>query len=259
MRKGIFYLAVPVLIILVAASFKTPAQTNGTLSFSVLSASTGSFSPKHCIAIWIEKSDGTFIKTKLKRAQTRVQYLNVWRTKSGDNVVDATTSATITSHQTENIIWDGTDVSGAQVPDGDYVVWMQMAYANSNGPTYSVSFTKGPSAQHLTPSDQNNFKSMTLDWAPSFVGVYDSKGKTLVEIYPNPASSLLNLHFTGIACRDATVKIFNESGQMMISGTMEVIPSMLLPVNIADLPNGLYYIKIEAEGLNFNEKFLVSR
>ncbi|MFZ4741786.1 MAG: hypothetical protein ACOYLE_11540, partial [Bacteroidales bacterium] len=47
-------------------SIQLNAQTTGNLTFSVTTTSTGSFSPRHVIAIWIEKSDGTFVKTKLK-------------------------------------------------------------------------------------------------------------------------------------------------------------------------------------------------
>lgn len=235
------------------------AQTNGTLTFSVLSASTGAYSPKHCIAIWIEKSDGTFIKTKLRRAQSRIQYLNTWISKSGQNVVDATTSATINSHQTETITWNCTDAGGNQVADGNYKIWMQIAWQNSNGPTYSVEFTKGPAAQHLTPADHANFKNIVLDWSPSNIGLDELSGDKGMGLYPNPGSDKIYFRFNSIECENAILRVFNDNGQIVMEGTLDLLPSMLLPLNIKELPKGVYFVKVEAGNNVFNEKLVISR
>lgn len=234
-------------------------QTNGTFTFSVLSASTGAYSPKHCIAIWIEKSDGTFIKTKLRRAQSRVQYLNTWISKSGQNVVDATTSATINSHQTESITWNGTDAGGNQVADGNYRVWMQIAWQNSNGPTFSVEFTKGPSAQHLTPTDQTNFKSMVLDWTPSNVGINEKQGETAMNVFPNPGFDMVNLCFNGFEYENATIKVFNSEGQQVMDGSLDIVPSIVLPLNVKELAKGIYFIEVEAGTRIFSERIIIIR
>jgi len=59
-------------------------------------------------------------KTLKKRAANREQYLYTWRATSNQNVVDAVTGATLSSHETHRVTWDCRDTAGAVVPDGDY-------------------------------------------------------------------------------------------------------------------------------------------
>ena len=117
------------------AFHNTQSQTSGTLDFSVnITEPSGGFSNKLVLAIWLEDSaTGNFIKTKMRYGVARVQYLNTWITKSGQNVVDAITGAT-TAIGTYSIIWNGTNVSGTVVPDGKYKVWIQYSDQNVNGP-----------------------------------------------------------------------------------------------------------------------------
>ena len=56
------------------------AQTNGSLTFSVTTTSTGNYSPKHVVAIWIEKNDGTFVKTKL-RWVLKIRFFDLFQTQ----------------------------------------------------------------------------------------------------------------------------------------------------------------------------------
>jgi len=52
------------------------------------------------------------------------------------------------------------------VPDGAYRVYFEMTDRNGAGPNTFVSFTKGPMPFNLSPPDQNNFKNMSLVYAP---------------------------------------------------------------------------------------------
>lgn len=82
------------------------AQTNGTLSVSVVISSTGgNFAHRNVLAIWIEDNIGKFVKTLLAYANSRKTHLNTWEAStttagSAFNSVDAITGATQSTHST---------------------------------------------------------------------------------------------------------------------------------------------------------------
>ena len=100
------------------------AQTNGTLSVSVTTSSTGgSYAPRNILAIWIEDNSGKFVKTLLAYADKRKQHLNTWETSTTTagsvyNSIDAITGATQSSHGTRVCSWNGTDYNKNAVADG---------------------------------------------------------------------------------------------------------------------------------------------
>jgi hypothetical protein len=251
-----FYLFITIFI----ASITLNAQTNGSLTFSVTTTSTGNYSPKHVVAIWIEKNDGTFVKTKLKRAATRVQWLNQWVSKSAQNVIDATTSATISSHQTETITWNATDVNGTLVPDGDYKVWIQMAWANSNGPTYSIPFTKGISPVNLAPANQTNYTNMSLIWTPNTIGISENSPKNIFTICPNPVTAQSNLNYSLNDFSDVTINMYDITGKLvrvLFDGNQNA-GNYSLPISLnGKVKHGIYFIKFYTGKNQYTENVLI--
>jgi hypothetical protein len=94
-------------------------------------ANSGQYAPKNIVAVWIERADGTFVKTIGRWAKTRRSHLVAWVQGSGDDV-DAVTGATRSSHNARlTAHWDFKDRSGNLVPDGAYVIRMELADSNS--------------------------------------------------------------------------------------------------------------------------------
>jgi hypothetical protein len=246
------------LIAAIFAGIGLNAQTNGSLTFSVTTTSTGNYSPKHVVAIWIEKADGTFIKTKLKRANTRVQWLNQWVTKSGQNVVDAITGSTINAHQTENIVWNATNVNAAVVPDGDYKLWIQMAWANANGPTYSIPFTKGANAVNLNPANQTNFTNMSLVWTPNTTSINEINAVKLFSIYPNPINNQSKINYNLKENSDVTISLIDINGKLVkvLTDENQKAGSYSLQIN-NDLKSGVYFVKMNTGKAQFTERIVV--
>lgn len=203
------------LFILIFAFNFLKAQTEGTFSFSVTTASTGGYSPKHIMAIWIEKSDGTFIKTRLKRGgNLYIQYLNTWLNKSGGNTTDAITSATINVHQQETITWDGKDISGTLLPDGDYKVWVQMAWANTNGPTFNSTFTKGPNVFSNNPTGTNNFLNVNLSWTPNTTSISNIE-RDIFSVFPNPMKEFVSIKLTKVCSSETKIIVYDADGKLI--------------------------------------------
>lgn len=242
---------------------KTSAQTAGTLTFSVTTTSPGGqFAPKHIIAIWIESSAGTFIKTKVKYGNNYLQYLNVWKTKSTSNVTDATTGATKTTHGTKTFSWNGTNVSGTLVADGTYKVWLQMADADANGPTTSISFTKGATADHQTASS-GNFTNMILDWTPVTTGIVESiSGDLSVKCFPNPFTTETTIDYTLENSAKVFIDVYDLQGNLVKSLVNDVESYGKNSVKwtaSSEIASGVYYISVKAGNFNIVKKVLLSR
>lgn len=157
--------------IVMLTSFSVPEEKNkasngGEMTFTVRTVTAnGNFSPKHVLAIWVESND-VFVKTRKAMANQRIQYLYTWGASSNFNTVDAITGPTLTSHQTHTVTWDCTDLAGDIVPDGDYVVYTEFTDKHAQGPLYSITFTKGPDSQTLSPPDETYFKDIELTFTP---------------------------------------------------------------------------------------------
>jgi hypothetical protein len=52
------------LFLFIAGPVSIYGQTPGTFNFTVTTTSTGGYSPRHLIAIWIENSSAAFIRQK---------------------------------------------------------------------------------------------------------------------------------------------------------------------------------------------------
>lgn len=63
--------------------------------------------------------------------------------------------------------------------------------------------------------------------------------------YPNPARDAVAVSFQANAAGDATVEVFNLNGQRVVAQTASVDAGMqVLNLNVADLANGVYTIKV---------------
>jgi PKD repeat protein len=152
-----------------AGDINAQETADGEMTFSVRTVTVnGDFSPRHVLAIWVE-DDAGFVKTRKLRGDKRKQYLYTWNSNTGSNVTDATTGATLSSHQAHSVTWDCRDVNGDLVPDGTYKVYVEFTEEHAQGPIYSVSFNKGPEPVSVTPGDETNFKDIELSFEPVVV------------------------------------------------------------------------------------------
>jgi len=143
-----------------------PASTTGLTVTVTTSTAGGSYAPRNVVAIWVENSAGTYVKTLTVYAAARQSDLTNWSTSSGGNKVDAVTGATQNSTGTIYGLWNGTDVAGKLVADGSYKVCMEFTDKNGTGNFSTFTFTKGATAATLTPANVASFSSISLKWVP---------------------------------------------------------------------------------------------
>ena len=102
--KIVFIMLVGFLLLVSPQGSKAQEQSEGTMTFTVKTVTAdGKYSPRHVLAIWVEDADGFVLSRKL-RAEKRKQYLYTWNDKSGGDVTDANTGATLSSHQTHTLV-----------------------------------------------------------------------------------------------------------------------------------------------------------
>lgn len=134
------------------------------LSISVRTTALGGrYAPKNIGAIWIETAGGQYVKTVERWANRRRQYLTTFNTASGQNLTDAVSGATLTSHVTHNRTWNLAGLDGCEVPAGEYRVRVELTDRDSTGVAASFPFTKGTTAVVTHPADTAQFHDLTLD------------------------------------------------------------------------------------------------
>lgn len=240
-----------VLLLIVLGGWVLPnlsiAQTAGTLSFTFTPvAHSGNWGAKHVLAVWIQNSANGFIRTKYRYwGNGTDDHLPNWKSNSNQNIVDAITGATLTSYSTRSLTWDGTDLSGALLPDGDYKITIEECWSHgSSKVTKSFSFTKSGAESHLTPADDANFTNVAIDWVPLISGIEPDENLNTFSVFPNPARGQINIDFKANA-QACNIYIINASGQEVYREKEPKAYSGVKSIDLSPFENGIYFVKVE--------------
>lgn len=266
MLHSIYRIALSVLILFSFSIFTTNAQT---VSFNVTTVTYGgNYAPKHCFAMWITDSSGKFIKTINRQGGARVGYLTNWVSNSGQNVVDGTTGATITSHnyaytsssKTVSRIpfqWNCKDLNGNIVPDGTYFINVEFTEKNATGKTAKYTFVKGTSDQNLTFTNVSaNFTNATLTYtAPIVSTINQTKNAADYKVFFSNSSKLLQLKYDAQYHESVVMTIYNEAGKSLYK---KYQPDENFSVVLSKFTTGVYFVKfVDKSGKNQTNKIIV--
>ena len=243
-------------LIIFFAVLNSFGQTNGTMTFTVKTiAYTAQFSPRHIIAIWVATGTGTWVKTRkfMSQVTTYRQYLTNFKNATGStyNSTDAITGATLQSHVTHTVTWDGKNSSGTLVPDGTYRIYIEFTSANATGKLYYLEFTKGPDSLTLTPANQTNFQNISLTWAPSTIDVETTdREPDLITCYPNPFSGQVQLSINNSSGEVSSPVVYDICGKPVktfpgiADGEVRITWDGKNNTG-SDLPSGIYFISVQ--------------
>ena len=228
------------------------AQTQGTLTLSFTQTPHTSYQgTKNVMAVWIQSSTGTFIKTRMRNAGGGTSdHLPVWAVNSGGsanncmsgncNTVGATTGATLSNFSTRTVTWNGTDAAGNNVPDGTYKITVESTWNHGSAATTTRSYTfvKGPNPDVQTPTSDANFTGISLAWNPSGVGLEETPNDVKVSIHPNPSSVGV---FTVDFNYAVKISAMNIAGEEVFTEDVKM-NEVSKTINLSNLPNGVYFI-----------------
>lgn len=234
-----------IIIGLSASSAKLHSQaTDGVMTFTVKTVTAnGDYAPKHVLAIWVEDESG-FVLTRKLGGDKRKKYLYTWNVASGANVTDATTGATLTSHQSHTVSWDCRNVDGDLVEDGTYYVNVEFTDAHKQGPLKKISFTKGADPVSLTPGDETNFVDMTLSFQPSASTGLEVSHVEVTRVYPNPTTGIMMIDLEGHV-GTSTIAIYEMNGSFIYS--RKLMGPGIHALSLLDFREGAYILQVESE------------
>jgi len=250
-----------------------PGVTPGNLTFTVKTITNNSaYSPRNVLAIWIKDAQGNFVVSRKVMASARKQHLVKWNASSAGNSVSAITGATLASHQTHTITWDGKNAAKTDMPDGIYQIWVEYVSTNAasngnQGPYLSVEFNKGSVAQHITPANATYFQNIVSDWVPLTAGLNDiSKSGAYLRIYPNPFKSETKLELVCNKPSQAYISVYDVSGQkaaVLLNDSFDAGTRIYTWDGSSDngrkLANGLYLVHISINGYSEIQKVFLNR
>ena len=223
----------------------TTANTSGTLTVSTTTVTyNGDYSPKHYLAIWITNSAGTYVKTLYGCTGKHPEDLTNWIAANPTiDKTDATTGATLSSHATRTVTWNGTNVSKTVVADGDYIVKLEMTENEYTGKLATYTFTKGTTAVTLNPANVSGFSNISIKWVPTNTALNDIQDAKQYSVYPNP--TLSTAYVNGYDIQE--IELIALNGKSIF-----VTQNPKLDLNL--LPKGIYLAKITAQSGTYMKK-----
>ncbi len=230
-------------------------QGDTTMLFQVKTVTyNGQYGPRHVFAIWITNESDQYITSLKVRAATYKAKLNKWKTYSGGVVpVDAISGPTLTTHQTHVVAWNGKNVNGSVVPDGNYRVYVEFNETNntSGNPNTYVTFTKGASNQHLTPANTSYFQNMDLQFfTPTSISNFESEKSISFSVSPNPVKEVAQIQVILFKSERVSIDIYSINGIMVHSFQANVYPEgqhafLWYPFD-SDVKSGTYFARLTA-------------
>ncbi len=275
MKKRVFKICSAALLL--CLSLTATAQTTGNLTFSFTGVSRSGYSgTKHALAVWIQKSDGTFVKTKMRYAGPgggTDDHLPTYGVNAGGsagdclsrtNATDATTGATLGSYTAKTIVWDGKGVNGtangAVVPDGVYQVTIETTWNHGTAGTAkrSFTFTKGPTGVTMSPANDANFTNISLKWTPTGLAVEDNISlNAQVKIYPSPSNTgLFNIDFKNEINK---IKVIDILGKVVYNEDLTQSIGTTKTLDFTSFENGIYVINVSNDAGTSNYKVILDK
>lgn len=116
------------------------------------------------IAVWVEDRSGNLVQTiavwydQSPRGDRYLQDLRSWMAASGG---EATTSGATRAAGTYSVAWDGTDVDGQPVAEGEYTLYVESAREHGPYSITSAPILIGPQGSSVTLADNGELSGLT--------------------------------------------------------------------------------------------------
>lgn len=144
--------------------------TPGTLTILFETASPGGkYGPLNVQAVWVEKPDGTFIKTLESWGAKHAKQLRQWTAADRQWKLHARTGATLTAYGSFVSRWDAVDAAGQIIPDGDYILRFELTNDNADKNKYhraALPFYKTAAPNTVGALNEGGYKHILVSWQP---------------------------------------------------------------------------------------------
>lgn len=122
---------------------------------------------------------------------------------------------------------------------------LELCVQLADDPTNQITLSGSPiSVSYIDPVPDNNLvcHTLTVEAAPSSIADKDLSVKTL-QIYPNPASQVVQIPVDQHSIAAMTIRIQDISGRTVLSQHFDPKAGKSVEVNVQQLPEGMYMIE----------------
>lgn len=146
--------------------------------------------------------------------------------------------------------WTANPVSGVVFTPNSSAANPQISFANGGSHTISCTATNSVSSTSV-------HKSIFVNKC-SLVGLAETGLDNLVVLGPNPAANFLNVSFPD-TYKTCSVELLNCLGQTLIHEQAPTHAAGSLQINLSNIANGIYYIKVTLDNASVNRQIIIHR
>jgi hypothetical protein len=93
----------------------------------------------------------------------------------------------------------------------------------------------------------------------SCVGVDEKETAQPVSVFPNPASSNVNVSVNTGTSDILTLKLMNSLGTVVYNQTISTSGKLNHSINVGKFAEGMYFLVLEGKNLNYTQKVTIQR
>ena len=255
--------------------------TTGTLNVAVTSAQsfsnpgpTTKYDSVSVFSVFITDINNKPIKTIVHYGANHAYELWFYEKYFGGYAPDVISGASQMAHNkpaysiSYNLQWDGKDMFGNLVDDGQYFVHIDMndhtsytAPKTKYGDHDTISFVKGTNPVLKTPANDTAFTNITVSWTPnSTTGIKTAEFNKDVNVYPNPANNEINVAINEDIVGKLIVRIFDIKGQLVASNNINKGENTtIITFNTEKFPAGLYSVQVLNNAKIINKQIVITK
>ena len=144
-----------------------PASAAATVAFTY--SFSGGMAKNPYIAVWVQTAAGKFVDTvslwyQKGKGDRYLTDMRSWISASGGR--DTSMSSATRTAGSYSVVWNCVDASGAKVPAGDYVIYIECAREKGPYSVTSVPITCGSAATSATAGDKGEISKVSVTYKP---------------------------------------------------------------------------------------------
>lgn len=139
-----------------------------------------------------------------------------------------------------------------------HVIAAAGGFAEDKTAAISVSFTVGePVVGTFSTNDFIVVNGFQQSYTLLPVGINDAEAAELsgVTIYPNPVKTEFFVELAESATESVVVKCFDMSGRLVVTEQFDQDASFV--INVAALPKGVYFVRVDVDGMMITNKKII--
>lgn len=148
------------------------------------------------------------------------------------------------------------NVNGQVIKEDDYGgTGMPHVVVLGNSTAHKIIFNGQNSAANNSTAIQN-----AINWAMVPASVAPNKASGRLTVYPNPATDNITIEYSTTTQAKVTIDVVNLIGKRVGSVSKTAVAGANSDkINTSNLPNGVYFVKLNVNGVIETMKFMVSK